>query len=309
MSPTLITAQRDQEWKEWFLYRLGEPGSVDAIRVLLTAGADPNKFDDGEITPLGVALTLNPSSTHTLYPGCAEMVEALLDAGADPNRPCGRGHSPLSLAACLPEADLLTVLLDRGARLPGAGVDPVHMAVKFNRMDSLDRLIKAGAPLDQADQEGELPLTRALEKGMWFSAWAMLAAGAPTHPSGPLHRSPLLVACQNPSSSVDLPRIIRRLVEEGSDINAPDTLGRTPLVYLVAQINADTPATLALLKIMLRAGADPRIPDNHGRTVLSSPGIPPLTAAVLQEKVVELDAAQLQQETASSLPARPGPRL
>lgn len=310
-----MTSQHFQDWKDLLTYRLGEPGSANRMKELLALGVDPNLRTHTGTTPLGAVLNLGSSPSSSRCLSWLDMTHMLLTAGADPNLPCGQGHTPLSQAACLPSPAGIRALLDAGAELsrPSPTRDPVHMAVKARHLDTLLALIAAGATLDCPDRDGELPLTRALEtgkSGQWALAFALLEGGAPTQASGPLHRSAMVMACQNPALDIKQTEFIQRLIAKKADINTPDILGRTALVYLVSQFVSDTPASLALVKIMLRAGADPRIPDKQGRNILESCSkVPPMMASLLRQAMVNLDVAQMEQQTVVPSLVRSGPRL
>jgi hypothetical protein len=84
------------------------PEQQDVLRLLLQAGADPNKEAQYEL-PLSIALQLAAKTG----PG---PVKLLLDAGANPNRPNSFG-SPVYFSATGQSSNIetLTMLLDRGA--------------------------------------------------------------------------------------------------------------------------------------------------------------------------------------------------
>jgi len=79
-------------------------GSVGAIKLLLSSGADINRQSQNGATALMLAAT--------------DLVKtrALLDAGADPNRATKSGKTALLLAAMsTPSADIVRLLIAKGA--------------------------------------------------------------------------------------------------------------------------------------------------------------------------------------------------
>ncbi len=81
-----------------------ESGSVEIVRTLLGAGADPNL--GGATTPLEAAVV----------EGHCEIVDALIAAGVDVNLSVEDGFTPLMTAATTGNLRLVQALLDAGAR-------------------------------------------------------------------------------------------------------------------------------------------------------------------------------------------------
>jgi ankyrin repeat protein len=99
-------------------------GYIDLMKVLLAAGADPNRQDQYQDTPLMAAVRI----------GSRDAVKLLLDSRADPN-----------------ESD-------------GSGRTAMHWAARSGRADIVRRVLAAGARIDDIDQTGRTPMTYAREK-------------------------------------------------------------------------------------------------------------------------------------------------
>lgn len=82
-------------------------GRTDNVRLLLAAGADPDRRDGGRNgwTPL----------LHAVHTRAPAAVRVLLAAGADPSRPAPNGLTPLMLAASQGEVESFAILLAAGA--------------------------------------------------------------------------------------------------------------------------------------------------------------------------------------------------
>ena len=108
-------------------------GTHEVIKMLLDAGADPNKKDKRGQTPLFLACTQKIGDLG--YP-CS--VKLLLDNGADPNTKDIFGCTPLHYAVADGIKDAVKVLLDGGA-LPDiknkSGETPLYLAGRHGGKD------------------------------------------------------------------------------------------------------------------------------------------------------------------------------
>jgi ankyrin repeat protein len=89
-------------------------GRVDAARVLLERGADPNSLARNEHIQAGPLHSASASENKDEQTRL-ELCELLLDRGADPNLPQGGGFTALDAARQNGEKRLESLLRDRGA--------------------------------------------------------------------------------------------------------------------------------------------------------------------------------------------------
>jgi ankyrin repeat protein len=231
-------------------------GSVEALRVILSAGADVNAANDFGATPLMWAIA-EPEKVHLL-----------VAAGADVNAKSRMGRTPLYLAAANDgSAATVRFLLDHGAKLePQALV----AAAAANDLASIRILIEKGAAVNVNDEAGRTPLMFAAGNDNLKAVELLLAKGADvnavsaekfeTVKNGPIalgNLTALLFA-----ASAGGPDVAKALLDAGAKVNAEDVRQMTPLMLAVATDHAN-PRTVRLL---LQRGADLGKKDRTGLT-------------------------------------------
>jgi ankyrin repeat protein len=184
----------------------------------------------------------------------AEKVRLLLARGADAKAKTGSGVDALAIAtAYRGTAGSVQALLDAGVPASvRARHSPMVLASMTGDLENVKLLLAHGADaspgLSQAVTYGYPGVTRAL-----------IAAGAS--------------AAVSESSGINLvhwaamtnhPEVIPLLVQAGASVNATDEFNYTPLMYAATIDFGDAEVVKALLK----AGADPKIRNDQGRTAL-----------------------------------------
>ena len=134
------------------LIHASRSGSVDAVRVLLKHGANPNHG--------ARALALHEAAAFG-HSGC---VKALLAAGALPHIRSLHGYQPLELATHMDHADVVRCLVQFIGPITGdAGDSAVVMAIASNAVACLSVLLEHGASPDVVDTAGVPVLHVAVE--------------------------------------------------------------------------------------------------------------------------------------------------
>ncbi|MCW1886124.1 tetratricopeptide repeat protein [Luteolibacter flavescens] len=170
--PDLPTAEHGIAPLHIALY-LEEEGTMDLIRRLLAAGADPNRRTvktpppEQRVAGRGVPYTrstmwdgLTPLEIAIRFPN-PEAVKVLLEAGAKPEWP-----TTWTMAMESKNASVFNTLLDAADKPPLQ--DLLALAVKNGRADAVTRLLDAGAPakdlalLESAVQKRDLVIVKAL---------------------------------------------------------------------------------------------------------------------------------------------------
>jgi ankyrin repeat protein len=134
------------------LYRTVTCGHVEASKVLLSLGANPNTKNKLGDSPLHQAV----ESNHIV------LVQLLLDSGADSNIQQNDGDTPLHYS-CLKEFAPITNLLLKYRANPNLqdkifGKTPFHLAVESKNLAMVQMMIKYSARFDIEDYSGRTPL-------------------------------------------------------------------------------------------------------------------------------------------------------
>ena len=123
---------------------------VEAVRLLLEAGMDPNQSHDPDgHSPVAMV------SYRFDDPPCAEVFRLLLDRGADPNG-LDASKRPVIFDACQ-NLDNVRALLDRGANIEirdSEGNSPLLFYVWNGRWDAAALMLDRGVNIDVVNQQG-----------------------------------------------------------------------------------------------------------------------------------------------------------
>ena len=138
------------------LFYATSAGHKGVVQILLDAGADPNKANKKEFTPLHYAR------------GQRDVVQLLLDRGVGPNQAWMDGRTTLHYAAYEGHKDVVQLLLDRGADPNNAarnGWTPLHDASYGGRKELVQILLSRDADASNILVDERTPLHLALQKG------------------------------------------------------------------------------------------------------------------------------------------------
>jgi ankyrin repeat protein len=258
-------------------------GSLDAMQLLLASGASVDaQSQSGATALIWAANDLG-------------KVRLLTEHGANVNLATKRRRTALLVAAMSdPSADIVKLLIEKGADLKAVDflkTTPLRAATLGNDTETIRMLIEAGVDVNAADLPGISPLMMAAGwNGNTRAVQLLLAKGANAKAaSRPVMGLPVRNGASEFGSLTALimsapfgpPDLIGNLLDAGSDVNAKDVRGMTPLMLAVAADHQDP----AVIKMLLEHGADPSAQSKIGdsavdwaRKAALAPGIDLLKA-------------------------------
>jgi ankyrin repeat protein len=246
------------------LMHASQVGSVEAMKILIKAGADVN-----EANGMG--------ATALIWGGTdPARVRLLLEAGAKPDQRTQQGRTALMAAAGTPRAtDGVRLLIDAGADVnakDGQDQTPLLSAVSSTcGADNVRLLLAKGADVKAADKFGFTPLLSAAGGCPEDIVRLMISKGADVNAANTdagmvkfgkialIGLTPLMLAAPHQEA-----RIVRMLLDAGAEVNAQDSRGMTPLMFAVSSERQDA----EVVKLLLARGADPKIKSKAGETAL-----------------------------------------
>ncbi len=241
-------------------------GSTEAVRQLLSAGADARLAASSGATALHWAVTN------------LEKTRALIDAGADVNAASQLGRTPLLVASSAHDtAAVVQLLLSKGAGANASdavGVTPLIAALAVDNREAARLLLAAGADANALARIGQsaTPLIAAANHGNVDAIKTLLARKVDVRAvsadrAGTVKNGVVLfgnvTALHMAVSNGEL-EPVRLLLDAGSELDAQDVRGMTPLVWAVS---TDRP-NVEIVRLLLARHASPAIKTKDGEDAI-----------------------------------------
>ncbi|MCX5644112.1 MAG: ankyrin repeat domain-containing protein [Phycisphaerae bacterium] len=262
-------------------------GDREKVKSLLISGESIRAKDSLGFTPLHAAAS----------GGEKDIVAFLIEKGADVDARDWLGCTPLYYAATQDRADIADLLLAKGANIDardGDGSTLLRIAIRHENVNAFRLLIRKGADVNAQDRHGWTVLKWAIMDGSMDMIELLISNGADINEKkdkdgwtlvdfavwncrkDAVH---LLVTRGNYPDTIhtaacrgDLTQV-KRYIEDGTDVNTKDGIGRTALHWAVF---ADT---TEVADFLITKGADVNAKANGG--------IRPLDLAIHSQHMVE----------------------
>jgi ankyrin repeat protein len=193
--------------------------NYEKARLLVEKGADVNVKTKSGRTPLMIAASCN---------GCSPIVKMLLDKGADPKAVTERKAGALLAAADYDDIESMRLLIAKGAdpkAADGAGDDPLQFAANNCDLPAVKMLLEKGADPNTANTfGGEVKFGKIQLIGL----------------------RPLMLA-----STYCAPEVVKTVLDAGAKVNVTDIRGMTPLMFAVSSEEQNP----AVVRMLIKAGA------------------------------------------------------
>jgi ankyrin repeat protein len=278
MADMLLRAGADAKAANEFgataLYAAAGSAELPMTQRLIAAGADPNAaLMSGETALMQAARR-----------GSTDIVQALLAAKADPNaKEKNGGQNALMWAVAARQSGVAEALLRGGADVNGgskSNFTPLMFAAQQGDVDSLRVLLKGGAKVDDAVEGAPTALVIASAMCHVDAVNVLLDAGANANRADWRGYNSLLLVVRDSHYGLDLANkdrivtIVKALLAHGAD---PNFRLKQPKAITTNEVSLDGATALLLaaevnnteaVRVLLAAGADPRITTEQGMTPL-----------------------------------------
>jgi ankyrin repeat protein len=218
-----------------------EDGQTAAAELLLAHGADPDLRDEMGISPLHLSVRR----------GSSELARLLLKNHATPDSSTNDISTPLMDAVRRGDVALTELLLRSGASVAARdrfGHTPIFYVQGASARATLIPLLNAGARVTEQAGNGDTPIHRALRAGD-LRLYRALVPGddesALLKQKGRLNETLLHAAAEGRNLL-----LVKRLIRLGSDLDARNLFGHTPLLIALTQ------ESLPISTLLTQSGAE-----------------------------------------------------
>ena len=254
-----VADTKDAQFQQTALMVAVREGHPEIVKLLIEVGADVNAKTRTGQTPGWVLPNSVPGFGH----GVGIVRGGLPPRGS--RQPIPGALTPLLYAARDGRLEAAKILVAAKARVnetDANGITPLIMAIVNNRVDVARFLLENGADIQAADWYGRTPLWAAIETRNMDVDNATFENSIDREPYLGLIQT-LLERGANPNIRMkEVPPIRRTFLRTTGSLEWVDFTGQTP--FLTAARAAD----LAVMRLLLKHGADPKVGTFEGTTPL-----------------------------------------
>jgi ankyrin repeat protein len=195
---------------------------IEALKALVSLGADMNVPDKNGVTPL----------CNAAQKGRLEVVKALASLGANLSSATPSGATALFVAAERGHWEVVSALASFGADVNSQnhdGATPAFIAAQNGDLEVLKALGSLGADVNVAKKNGATPVIIAAQQGHLEVVKALASFGANVNTPADNGATPVAVAAYSGHLEV-----VKALALLGANVNIPRNDGATPLFMAAA---------------------------------------------------------------------------
>ncbi len=259
---TLLAARanqniKDKNGKTALLHALSNP-HLPTIKMLLAAGANINTHDRE-----GYTVLLHATSDVAL-------AQLFIDAGANVNAQTNSGKTALIINAtycneqtCAKRIAMMELLLKAGADIKNPGY------TKVTCIPMINALLAAGADIHAPDRKGDTALIQAAKEANAIPVQLLIDTGADLNAQARECKWTALMVAASSDNEKDSAVIRTAINASENDELYGDQYGTTAYHLFAQQALTDRAlADLAILELLIKAGADLNKRGSHGETAL-----------------------------------------
>ncbi|MDH3492282.1 MAG: ankyrin repeat domain-containing protein [Acidobacteriota bacterium] len=208
---------------------------------------------------------------RALKSGEPAIINGFIDAGMDPNSKNDRGLTALTFAILNDDLKTIKVVAKRADinLKDERGNGPLHLAIARKNREAVDYLLQAKADVNVTGKDGQAtnqsPLYAALLADDMELFKKLLDKGADPNIADSEGAFPLSEASIRNGADVET---VRLLIEKGADVNKVENNGASPLIYAAQNSGIDVETRKAIIRLLLKNGADKSLKDKTGKTAL-----------------------------------------
>ncbi|HEV8037632.1 MAG TPA: ankyrin repeat domain-containing protein [Bryobacteraceae bacterium] len=237
-------------------------GSLDAMRLLLGAGANVNAKNAFDTTAL------------LWCAGDLAKVRLLVEKGANINARSKQGRTPLIIAAAQDgNSETVKLLLEKGADVSArtqSENSALHVAAEANDTESVRLLLSRGVEINAKNRFGDTALMYAAALGNIESMKLLLAKGADVNvvdlpDGGRVKNGPIALGnftALHLAAITGGAEAVKLVLQAGAQVNLQDVRGMTALMLAIGTDRPD----VGVIRLLLEKGADKNIKSKAGET-------------------------------------------
>lgn len=200
-----------------------------------------------------------------------QVVKAFLQAGINPNAKNEKGETALVYAIREKDPKIAELLIEKADinLQDDNGNSPLHTAIMQDKDEITELLLKKNADVNVTGTyktiKNQTPLYQAIIKGKFDLAEKLLKKKADPNIADSEGSFPLAEVVVRSDAN---PEFIKKLIENGADVNKQESNGSTALLYAASNKALNPKTRQEIVKLLIENGADKSIKNKNGEDAL-----------------------------------------